>query len=291
PAKGGLDAWGVRWERRGLYLTATGHPLAQATEEDLERHPWPDLEGLVRLEQARERARFLREKTDFAVVGRAVDSYGFLERASLLRGMEQFLMDLALSPAFAQALIGKIAAVFQRLHALYLDAVGPYLDVLELPGDDYAAQTPLISPRMFEAYFQAPWKEVIDQVRQAAPQCKVLFHSDGHMEPFLGHLADIGIDAFHCLEPLPGVDMARVKREFGGRLCFWGAVDIKEALQGDVARVEREVQERIRALAPGGGYVLAPANHLQPDIPPENVVALFAAARRYGRYPIQDATS
>ncbi|MGQ9568052.1 MAG: uroporphyrinogen decarboxylase family protein [Anaerolineae bacterium] len=288
PAEGGLDAWGVRWERKGLYLTAVGHPLREATEDDLERHPWPDPEHLVRLDEARERARFLKEKTDFAVVGRAVDSYGFLERACLLRGTEQFLMDLALNPGFAQALIGKIATVFQRLHALYLDAVGPYLDVLELPGDDYAAQTPLISPRMFEAFFKDRWKDLIDQVKAAAPQCKVLFHSDGHVEAFLDHLADVGVDAFHCLEPLPGVDMARVKREFGHRLCFWGAVDIKEALQGDIGRVRAEVRERVRTLAPGGGYVLAPANHLQPDIPPENVAALFAAARQYGRYPIQE---
>lgn len=289
PAEGGLDAWGVRWERRGLYLTATGHPLQDATVNDLEQHPWPDAERLVRLEEARERARFLKGRTDFAVVGRAVDSYGFLERACLLRGTERFLMDLALNPAFARALIGKIAAVFQRLHALYLDAVGPYLDVLELPGDDYAAQTPLISPRMFRDFFQQPWRDLVTLVRQAAPQCRVLFHSDGRMEPFLGYLADVGVDAFHCLEPLPGVDMVQVKREFGGRLCFWGAIDIKEALRGDVSRVEEEVRERIRVLAPGGGYVLAPANHLQPDIPPENVVALFAAARQYGRYPIQDA--
>lgn len=290
PAEGGPDAWGVHWERKGLYLTATGHPLQGATVEDLDRHPWPDPEPLIRLEEARERARFLKEKTDFAVVGRAVDSYGFLERACLLRGTEQFLMDLALNPAFAQALIGKIASVFQRLHALYLDAVGPYLDVLELPGDDYAAQAPLISSRMFQAFFQGPWRDLVRQVKEAAPQCKVLFHSDGRMEAFLGLLVQVGVDAFHGLEPLPGLDMAQVKRDYGGKICFWGAVDIKEALRGDVQRVEAEVRERIRVLAPGGGYVLAPANHLQPDVLPENVVALFAAARRYGRYPIQDVT-
>jgi uroporphyrinogen decarboxylase len=85
---------------------------------------------------------------------------------------------------------------------------------------------------------------------------------------------------------MPEVDMAQVKRDYGHRLCFWGAVDIKQALQGDVARVEAEVRDRINTLGPGGGYVLAPANHLQPDVPPENVVALFQAARKYGTYPL-----
>jgi len=301
PGGGGVDAWGIGWEQRGIYLTAMQHPLAgaavaggaaagaavaKAAVDDLDHHTWPDVEALVCREGVRERARYLKERTDYAVVGRAVDSFGLLERASLLRRMDQFMMDLALNAEFASALVGKIAAVFYRLMEIYLDAAGPYLDIIELPGDDYAAQNPLISPRMFDRFFEAPWRRLIDLVRDAAPHCKVLFHSDGRMEPFLGRLIDLGVDIFHCLEPLPGVDMAHVKHAYGDRLCFWGAIDIKQALQGDVARVEAEVRERIRALGPGGGYVLAPANHLQPDVPPENVVALFQAARKYGVYPL-----
>jgi len=286
PAGGGLDAWGIGWEQVGIYLTATQHPLAEATIEDLETFPWPNVESFIQREQSLQRARYLKEQTDYAVVGRAVDSYGLLERASQLRGTEQFMLDLALDESFATALIGKVANVISRLLDIYLDTVGPYLDILELPGDDYAGQTPLISPRMFDQLFKTPWRKLIDQVKEAAPQCKVLFHSDGFMEPFLGRLIDLGVDAFHPLEPLPGVNMAQIKHDYGDRLCFWGAVDIKQAIQGDVARVEAEVRERIRVLGPGGGYVLAPANHLQPDVPPENVIALFRAARKYGKYPL-----
>jgi uroporphyrinogen decarboxylase len=75
-----------------------------------------------------------------------------------------------------------------------------------------------------------------------------------------------------------------VKAQYGDRLTFWGAIDIKQTMQGSVAGIEAEVQERVRVLAPGGGYVLAPANHLQPDVPARNVIALFEAARKYGRY-------
>jgi uroporphyrinogen decarboxylase len=255
--------------------------------DDLDDYPWPDVERFIRRDQLRQRAQDLKEQTDYAVVGRAVDSFGLLERASLLRGMEQFMMDLALNEEFATTLIGKIADVFYRLLEIYLDTAGQYLDILELPGDDYAAQKPLISPRMFDHFFKAPWRKLVDLVKEAAPQCKVLFHSDGRMEPFLGRLIDLGVDVFHCLEPLPGLDMVQVKRDYGDRLCFWGGIDIKQALQGDVASVEAEVKERISMLAPGGGYVLAPANHLQPDVLPANVVALFQAARKYGTYPLE----
>ena len=286
PAGGGLDAWGVSWEQRVIYLTATQHPLEEATVDDVDAYPWPDVELCVRRDELCQRARYLKEQTDYAVVGRAADSYGLLERASLLRRMDQFMIDLALNEAFATALITRIADVFYRLLEIYLDTAGAYLDIIELPGDDYAAQNPLISPRMFDRFFKAPWGRLVGLVKEVAPHCKVLFHSDGRMEPFLGRLTDLGVDVFHCLEPLPGVDMAQVKRDYGDRLCFLGAIDIKQALQADAARVEAEVRERISVLGPGGGYVLAPANHLQPDVPPGNVVALFQAARKHGEYPL-----
>jgi uroporphyrinogen decarboxylase len=106
------------------------------------------------------------------------------------------------------------------------------------------------------------------------------------MTPFLGRLIDLGVDVFHCLEPLPNIDMVQVKNEYGSHLCFLGAIDIKEAMRRDVYSVEEEVKRRILELGPGGGYILAPANHLQPDVPPENVEALFRAAKKYGIYPI-----
>ncbi|MCK5315149.1 MAG: hypothetical protein KAJ53_08505, partial [Anaerolineales bacterium] len=106
----------------------------------------------------------------------------------------------------------------------------------------------------------------------------------GKMDPFLGRLVDLGVDVYHGVEPMPEVDMAQLKRDYGERICFWGAIDLKQAMRGEVVEVETEVRERIQVLAPGGGYVLAPSNHLQSDVPAENVVALFRAAREFGAY-------
>jgi uroporphyrinogen-III decarboxylase len=174
-----------------------------------------DVDQLVRRDELLERAKYLKEKTDFAVVGRFCDSYGPLERCSSLHRMDQFMINLGKNPEFVTALIDKVTNVLCRLLEIYLDTAGPYLDVNELPGDDYAAANPLIS---------------------------------------------------------------------SNRLCFWGAIDIKQTMQGSIEGIEAEMQERMRVLAPGGGYVLAPANHLQSDVPARNVIALFEAARKYGRY-------
>ncbi|MCL4559291.1 MAG: hypothetical protein M1281_01595 [Chloroflexi bacterium] len=287
-AGGGRDSWGIRYDPSGIYLTAADHPLENASLEDLESYPWPQVEKLMRLEEAASRAKELHETGSHAVVGRAFDSFGPFERCCTLRRTDTFLIDLAGNEEFAQALIQKVGEVLLRGTEIYLNAAGPYLDILELPGDDYAALRPIISPRMFDRFFAPLWRRMIELVQALAPQCKILFHSDGNMEPFLGRLIDLGVNIFHCLEPMPSVDMAKIKQTYGDRLCFWGAIDIKEALQGDEARVEAEVRQRIRELGPGGGYVLAPANHLQPDVPAANVVALFRLARRYGKYPIGD---
>jgi uroporphyrinogen decarboxylase len=283
---GGLDTWGIRFDKSGIYLTAAAHPLATATLEDLRHYAWPDVEANLRRGELVERARYLKQQTDYAIVGRAVDSFGPFERCCALRGTETFLLDLAGDDAFAMTLIDRVTDVLSRLTEIYLSDAGPYLDIFELPGDDYAALRPIISPRMFDRFFAPAWKRLIGLVRQAAPGCKILFHSDGNMEPFLSRLIDLGVDIFHCLEPLETVDMPQIKQDYGSRLTFWGAVDIKRAMPGNPDAVVAEVRQRIRELAPGGGYVIAPANHLQPDVPPENVVALSRAAHAYGRYPI-----
>ena len=283
PAEGGVDAWGVPWRKMGGYLFATDPPLAQAGVEDLEGYPWPRVEALVRREELRERARYLRDKTDYAVAARAVASYGPFEQACQLRGTEQFMIDLLTAEDFAAALIDKIMGVLCRWLEIYLDIIAADVDIMELPGDDYASQTaPLISPRLFDRYFKPGWQRLINLVKQASLQIYVLFHSDGAVAPFIPALLEAGVDILHPLEPVPATDMAAVKSKYGHQLSFLGGIDIKQAMTGSEEGVVAEVQRRIGLLAEGGGYILAPSNHLQPDVPPANVIALFRAARKYG---------
>jgi uroporphyrinogen decarboxylase len=96
------------------------------------------------------------------------------------------------------------------------------------------------------------------------------------------------VDVIHPLEPVLDMDQAEIKTEFGERIAFLGGIDIVHRLPGSRQDVIDEVKERIRTLAPGGGYVLAPANHIQSDVPARNVVTLYQAAQQYGRYPLRD---
>jgi len=66
-----------------------------------------------------------------------------------------------------------------------------------------------------------------------------------------------------------------------------GGIGLQRAMPGSVDDVKREAETRILALAPGGGYFLAPANHIQNDALPESVITLYEYVREFGTYPIR----
>ena len=271
----------------GSHVTAIDAPLADATIDDIASYAWPEVDRYLTLDALRARLKALKHQGCYAIVARAVNSYGPFEQACALRGREQFMMDLAIAPDLARLLIEKVTDVIIRLNEIYLDAVGRDVDVFEIPGDDYAGTDRLLfSPRTFDALFQPALARIVKPVKEFREDLFVAFHSDGAVSTLLPKFVDAGIDLFHPLEPLPANDMEAIKAELGERLSFMGGIDIKEALPGTLDDLEAEVKRRIQVLAPGGGYILTPANHLQVDVPPENIVAMYDFGRRYGTYPL-----
>jgi uroporphyrinogen decarboxylase len=114
-----------------------------------------------------------------------------------------------------------------------------------------------------------------------------MFHSDGAITKLLPDLISLGVDVIHPLEPLPATNIPEIKEKFGNQVSFLGGIDISHAMPGTRGDVIAEVKRRISQLASGGGYILAPSNHLQADVSAENVVTLFETAREFGKYPIQ----
>jgi uroporphyrinogen decarboxylase len=95
------------------------------------------------------------------------------------------------------------------------------------------------------------------------------------------------VEILNPVQPLAdGMDSAALKRDFGDRLCFHGGIDLQKAMVGTREDVRREVKLRISTLGRGGGYIVAPANHIQKDTPAENVVELYRFARECGTYPL-----
>jgi len=139
---------------------------------------------------------------------------------------------------------------------------------------------------MFRNFILPCLKRLVRCIKEYNPNIKVMLHSDGAITSLIPDIISIGVDVIHPLEPLLATDIPSVKNNFGGKISFLGGIDISHALIGNEQDVISEVQTRIHQLAHGGGYVLAPSNHLQSDVPPENVKTLVESARIFGQYPI-----
>lgn len=277
------DYGGGNWER-------TSNPLAEATADDLDDYPWPDPTDPARVEGLAERAKRLWEETDYAISARAV-SHGLFELSWELRGMEQFLVDMMLDKPFAHKLIGKILSVQLGLYTALLDAAGPYVQVVQT-ADDYGAQNaPLMSPELYREMIMPYRQELNRLIKAKAPQAKIQHHTCGSVYKLLPDLIETGIEILNPVQPLAAdMDPARLKAEFGDQLTFHGAIDIQQAMVGSIEDVETEVRTRIQQLGPGGGYIIATCSNVQPDIPPENVLALLRIARQAGQYPLKGET-
>ncbi len=290
PDGGFIDEWGVRNEVVGGYASRVGHPLAEATIADLDDYPWPDPRkpGAQKLNQGlKERAKYLYNETGSAIVARAAMSTAFLENGSWLCGYENFLMKLMLDKPFAHKLIGKILEVQLGMYETLLEGVGDYVHIVET-AEDYGAQSSLlISPETYREMIMPARQKVNAFIKSVAPQAKIFHHTCGAVSKLIPDLIDSGIDILNPVQPLAaGMESAELKAKWGQILCFDGGIDTQYALPGTIKDVEVEVARRILAFAPGGGYSLGCSNHIQEDVPPENVVALFEIARDLGSYPL-----
>lgn len=285
-ADGGItDEWGLRRLPAGDLLSYVSAPLESATAIDLKAYRWPDPCAPGRLDGLAEEACRLREESGFAIVARS-PSLGMFELAQRLRGMQQFLMDLVLDKQFAIRLVQTLKDVQMGFYEVYLDAVGVYVDVVEC-SDDFGSQTaPLISPSVFREVFAPARKELNDLIRRKAPQAKVFLHSDGAIAKLIPQFIEIGVDILNPIEPdVPGNDPKALKAAYGSEIIFHGHLDNKRALGGPLAEARNEVRRLFDGMGPGGGYIMAPTNHIQADVPPESLIEVYRFAQEYGRYP------
>ena len=286
------DSYGQVWKRAlPYYYTGDGILKDASSIDDIEaRVRWPDLSDPRWTQGVAERARMLHEQTEYFVTMRMVASHGPFQTACDLRGTEMFLMDMALNPEFAHALLDKVTTAIEGLIRLAMQAGGKYFDMMELPGDDYAGNlNTLISPVMFRKFIKPCIQRLVKVIKEHNPNTKVMLHSDGAITKLLPDIIALGVDVIHPLEPLQATDMIAIKEQFGKQVTFLGGIDISHAMPGTREDVIAETKLRIKQLADDGGYILAPSNHLQADVPAENVVTLFESARQFGKYPISIA--
>lgn len=170
------------------------------------------------------------------------------------------------------------------------EVVGNRPTLVYLTGTDFGAQGgPFLSPRAYRDLFKPFHKRLNDWIH-AHTMWKTFIHSCGSVVALIDDFVEAGFDILNPVQcSAAGMDPVALKKRYGRQIVFWGGgVDTQRTLPfGTPEEVRAEVRERIRAFAPGGGYVFNPIHNVQPGTPIENLLAMFEALREYGGYPIR----
>jgi len=255
----------------------------------IDEYPWwPDctvniMEGVV------ERAKYLHEETDYFVVGDSIFTVFPLNGYAYCGGMDKWLTDMKIRPRFYHQLCEKMLEVNLAFGDQFWGGIGPYIDGAMIYDDIGSQEGGLISLADYREFYKPYQAEIIKSIRKhLRPDAKIFYHTCGSAYYAIPDLIEIGVDVLVALQPLArNMEPWRLKSEFGGKIAFMGGFDIQNLLPlGSVEQVKEGVRKIIQEYAPGGGYILATAHNIEPDVPPENTVAMFDAAHEYGKYPI-----
>lgn len=281
-----VDEWGItRAFTGGLYWEQTSFPLKGATLEDLDNFRWPNPDSIDMslVEEAAAEAKRLYEQTDYIICAEH-PVYGVFELGCWMCGFDDFLLRMGIEPEFVTKFFDKVWEYQKRVTEIYYGALGKYIHYTS-SGDDFATQTSLfVSKDMFNELIKPYLKKRIAYTKQFT-DAAFLHHSCGSVFPLIGELIDAGVDILNPIQPKASfMNPENLKSNYGDKIVFHGGIDTQEILPyGTRESVEEVVRDTIATMNCDGGYIFAAAHNIQEDVPAENVVYMFEAARKYGK--------
>jgi uroporphyrinogen decarboxylase len=266
------DKMGITWDTRGLYGEGEwGRPLDPSdTEPKLAAYTLPPPPGPAHFGHFPD---FIEQHQDQFLIG-VVGS--LFEPACALRGMQSFLMDMALNPDFVEEFLDAIMHYFMAA----IDQVVQYdVDACHF-GDDWGSErAPLMGPHHWRRFIKPRMAEMFARVKEAGKL--VFLHSDGNLSLIFEDLIEIGLDVYNPLQP-EIVDIYEINKRYGDRLCFWGGVGLRDTLYLDSQQAVRDnIQRMIEEIGADGGLILAQAHPdgILADVPVENIVAFIETVK------------
>ncbi len=272
------DIWGVRRKRvqvaTGIYDEVCHSPLADATTvAEVAAHRWPKPDWFDYSDISEQCQRY----QGYALVG---GSWGAVfGDAYRLQGIETFLMNLALRPEVARAIVERVEKFYYAVNERIFDTANGQLDIYYFGNDFGTQQSLLMSPKMFREFFAPSLARLARQAKERG--MAVMFHSCGAVRRLIPDFIAAGID---ILDPVQAkasdMDPLSLKAEFGEHICFHGGIDTQQLLPFCTPQQVRErVRQVVEVVGAGGGYILAPDQSLQGDVPLDNILAMYSAYR------------
>lgn len=265
------------WGERYVYRSTPWGPMREdvpgalaslQSQADLEGFDWPTPDQF----EYRPLSEQCQRLDDYALL------YGFADiwqRPALVRGWEGMFVDMVEQPERAHFLSRKFTDFYREDYTRAAEATGGRIDLYLLISDLGSQNGPLISMSMFREFVAPYIREMADCIHGLGG--KVLYHSCGLIRTFIPELIQLGVDILDPIQPVgPAMAPERLKAEFGDRLSFHGGIDMQNLLpHATPEQVRAEARRYCDTLGQQGGYILGPAHLFQPDVPPENLLAVY----------------
>jgi len=224
----------------------------------------------------------LRQSSDRALM--LVIGCNLFEWGTFLRRVDQFLMDLLDQPREVESLLDALMERHLAVLAKACQAVGDVVDVIRF-GDDLGTNGgPFMSPQLYRQFFKPRHQQLCAYVHQHSTM-KTFLHSCGSIRALLPDLIEAGYDVINPVQTsCRGMEAEALKADFGRDICFWGGgCDTRTVLPGATPQeVKDHVKRRLDILMPGGGFVFNTIHNILPEVPPQNIVAMYEAVHEFG---------
>ncbi len=275
-----LNEYQMRMRQGDIYVEVVDYPLAHAaTKADIDAFRFPDPLAPGRYRDAESLVGQFHD--DYLIIGDIEVTVFSL--AHQLAGMEKLLIDMMMETEYVIPLF-EACAQFQTEIGLQLIDRG--VDAIWF-GDDFGTQTSLIiPPETFRNQLKGIYNRMIDRFKEAKPDIIPILHCDGAVANLLDDIQEIGFEVFNPVQPgVPGHLPEDMKRGFGDKFAFWGAIDQQDLLpNGTDEELEKDIIEKINVLGRNGGYMISPAHIIQNDVSPERVLKFIELCKKHGKY-------
>ncbi len=225
----------------------------------------------------RERVLKLRASTDKALM--ITCGCNLFEWGTFLRRMDNFLMDIYSDEENVEALVEQLMIRHLATLEKVCESVGDIVDILRF-GDDLGMNTGMFMSReKYQTLFK-PYHTKLNEYVHTHSGMKTLLHSCGSLYPIIPDLIDAGYDVLNPVQTSAyQMDAEVLKREFGKDITFWGGgCNTRTVLnQATPNEVYNYCRRMIEIFNKDGGFVFNQEHNILPDVPPENILAMYKA--------------
>ena len=267
------NMWGERYVFRQTEYGPVREDMAGAlagaeTLSEVEAFPWP-----------------VNDDIDYSNLGAKIDrhpdmvvQYGHADvwqRPGLVRGMENFMLDLVCNPDICHFLSAMFTDFYIEEYRRAQEAAGGRITIFNLYSDIGSQRAPLISRETLHE-FVLPYIRRFAEFVHGSLNGKLFFHTCGMIYPYIGDLIDAGVDILDPMQPCaPQMQPENLAKEFGGKICFHGGIDVQGLMVHGSPQDVRDTVKRYADCFKGGGYICSASHFLQADAPVENILALY----------------